>query len=295
MSENKTTELVKAVENTPVMPFSNSENFEMAQRMASALARSSLVPQAYQGQAGLPNCLIALEMAQRVGISPFFVMQNMHIIHGRPSWSATYLIGAINTSGKFSPLRFRLEKLGKTQFNKAEMDNICCTAYATELATGERLEGPAVTMEMAVKEGWYGKNGSKWQTMPELMLRYRAAAFFSRLYCPEVAMGLHTAEEVYDVVYDSAPAQADTKERAKNLTEALLAEPAEDEIETEFLPPEPEQAQASPSEPESVVVETPAPAPKEKARPAKQPEPVLPPDDDAFDFPEADGEEGSLF
>lgn len=291
MSENKTTELVKAVESTPVMPFSNAESFAMAQKMASALAQSSLVPQAYQGRAGLPNCLIALEMAQRVGISPFLVMQNMHIIHGRPSWSATYLIGAINTSGKFSPLRFRLDKRGKKKVNNVEVDDISCTAYVTELASGETLEGPEVTMEMAVKEGWYTKSGSKWQTMPELMIRYRAAAFFSRMYCPEVAMGLHTTEETYDI-YDATPAQVDTKERAKNLTEALLTEPVEDEIETEFLPPQAPEQEPQP-EPVQVVVEEPAPAPK--AKPAQKPEPVLPPDDDAFDFPGADDEEGSLF
>lgn len=241
----------------------------------------------------MPNCIVAFEMAHRVGISPLAVMQNMHVIHGRPSWSATYLIAAINTSGKFSPLRYQLTDLGKAKAGATEVSNISCIAYATELATGDVLEGPAVTMEMAIKEGWYGKSGSKWQTMPELMLRYRAAAFFSRMYCPEVAMGLHTSEEVYDVVYDATPEQVDTKARAKNLTEALLGEPVEDEIETEFLPPEIVEPEPQPEpQPEPVVVETPAPAPK--AKPAKQPEPMLPADD-AFDFPEADGEEGSLF
>ena len=28
---------------------------------------------------------------------------------------------------------------------------------------------------------------------------YRSAAFWTRLYCPEVAMGLHTEEEIEDV------------------------------------------------------------------------------------------------
>jgi len=53
---------------------------------------------------------------------------------------------------------------------------------------------------MAAAEGWATKAGSKWKTMPELMLRYRAAAFFGRLYAPDILMGMQTAEEAVDVV-----------------------------------------------------------------------------------------------
>lgn len=315
MEEKKTTELVQAVENTPVMPFSNSENFSMAQRMAIALSSSSLVPQAYQGKAGMPNCLIALEMAQRLGTSPFLVMQNLHIIQGRPSWSATYLIAAINVSGKFSPLRFRMERKGKKKADYTayvwsgaqgsrskqaktetiEIEEITCVAYATELATGDKLESPEVSISMAVAEGWYTKDGSKWKTMPEVMLRYRAAAFFSRMYCPEVAMGMHTTEEVYDV-YGAAPSKASTQEQANKLTEELLGADSAPEIETDFIPagqepefePEPEQEFVI-EEPKNVI-ET----PKNVTEVPKQ-APLLPPDD-AFDFPETDdGSEEALF
>ena len=36
--------------------------------------------------------------------------------------------------------------------------------------------------------------------MPDLMLRYRAATFFSRLYCPELTMGMRTTDELEDMV-----------------------------------------------------------------------------------------------
>jgi hypothetical protein len=35
--------------------------------------------------------------------------------------------------------------------------------------------------------------------MPELMLRYRSAAFFARLYAPDITLGMQTAEEVEDI------------------------------------------------------------------------------------------------
>jgi hypothetical protein len=78
-------------------------------------------------------------------------------------------------------------------------DTLACTAVATELKTGEELRGPEVTMAMAKREGWATKSGSKWQTMPDLMIRYRAAAFWGRLYIPELLVGIQTQEEVLDI------------------------------------------------------------------------------------------------
>lgn len=179
------TEITKITE-TPA-PLSS---FETAQRQAKALSASDLVPAQYKGN--VANTLVALEIANRIGASPLMVMQNLHIIHGRPSWSSTFVIAAINGSGKFTALRF----VG--DLNKG------IKAVATEKATGEPIEGPVVTMEMAKAEGWLNKAGSKWQTMPELMMRYRAAAFFGRLYAPEITMGMHSAEEVIDITTQQA-------------------------------------------------------------------------------------------
>lgn len=162
----------------------NTEKFELVQRQAKALSLSTMIPKDYQNN--IPNTLVALEMAQRLGASPLMVMQNLHIIHGRPSWSSTFIIAALNSCGRFSALRF-------------EMEADKCRAVATEHSTGHDLQGPWVTMEMAKSEGWLTKPGSKWKTMPELMLRYRAAAFFGRLYAPEIMMGMHTEFEVQDM------------------------------------------------------------------------------------------------
>lgn len=165
-------------------------NFEQAQRQAKALSASDLVPAQYKNN--VANTLVALEIANRIGASPLMVMQNLHIIHGRPSWSSTFVIAAINGSGKFTALRF-VGDLAKG-----------IKAVATEKATGQPVEGPVVTMEMAKAEGWLNKAGSKWQTMPELMMRYRAAAFFGRLYAPEITMGMHSVEEVVDITTQQA-------------------------------------------------------------------------------------------
>lgn len=170
--------------------FSGIQAFEDAQRIAKALASSTLIPPQFQGQNGFANCLVALEIASRMRMSPFQVMQNLHIIHGRPSWSSQFIIGLINGCGRFSPLRYEISGTG---------DSLACYCVATELASGADLKGPVVSMAMAKKEGWSTKSGSKWQTMPELMIRYRAAAFWGRLYIPELLVGIQTEEEVVDV------------------------------------------------------------------------------------------------
>jgi hypothetical protein len=170
--------------------FSGIRAFEDAQRIAKALASSTLIPPQFQGQQGFANCLVALEIAGRMNISPFLCMQHLHIIHGRPSWSSAFIIAMVNGCGRFTPLRFEVS---------GEGDSLACYAVATDIKTDQELKGPTITMTMAKKEGWATKSGSKWITMPELMIRYRAAAFWGRLFAGDLLVGLQTQEEVIDV------------------------------------------------------------------------------------------------
>lgn len=195
--------------------YGSIQSFEDAQRMSTALAASSLVPDTYQNNKA--NCMIALEMSQRIGASPMAVMQNLHIIHGRPSWSSQFVIAALNSCGRFSALRFRVSGTG---------DDETCVAWAND-RSGEVLEGPPVSIAMAKAEGWFGKSGSKWKTMPQLMLRYRAAKFFGNLYAPDVLMGMHTADEVEDFG-DTAPLRVQNQAATSHANDNKKADPLAD-------------------------------------------------------------------
>ncbi|MFD2921984.1 recombinase RecT [Terrimonas rubra] len=168
--------------------FGSPATFEHAQRVAKMLSSSSLIPKEYQGN--IQNTMIAIEMANRIGANPLMVMQNLYIVHGRPSWSSSFIIAALNACKRFSPLRFVMS---------GEGEDYGCTAWAYDVDTKDKLEGPKVTLKMANAEGWVSKSGSKWKTMPELMFRYRAAAFFGRLYAPDILMGIYTADEMEDI------------------------------------------------------------------------------------------------
>ena len=178
--------------------FFNLQSFELMQRIAKGFATSSLVPKEYQGNIG--NCMIALNLAQRIGGDPLMVMQNLVIVHGRPTWSAQYLIATANMCGRFSAIRFEF-------FGDKKNDTWGCRAWAIEQRTGEELIGSDVTIAIARKEGWYGKNGSKWQSIPQQMLMYRAGSWWVRAYAPELSMGLMTSDEASDVF--DAQASAD--------------------------------------------------------------------------------------
>lgn len=233
--------------------FNTYRGFQAMHHMAESLANSTIIPEAfrntlmvkdrYDAQAkkwiyrpeanpnGVSNCIIALNMAQRLGADPMMIMQNLYLVDGRPSWSSQFIIAAINSSGRYSPLRFDItggeeeieipyavtewvynqvtKKKEPVESNQtARVKNYKCVAWVIEKATGERLESTPITMEMAVKEGWYQKNGSKWQSMPEQMLRYRAASFFGRIYAPDLLMGLRTQEEEMESIIDITPEPA---------------------------------------------------------------------------------------
>lgn len=220
--------------------FSAMENFEAAQRMAKALAESELVPSTYRGK--LANCLVALEVAQRCQASPLAVMQHLNLIHGRPSWSSQYIIGAINSCGRFAPLRFKVT---------GEGDQKTCVAWTTD-KSGEILEGPPVSIAMAKAEGWFSrkdKNGnetSKWQTMPDLMLRYRSAAFFGRLYAPEILLGMRTDDEEREIIDVSAQTTQESKAPAQSINDRIKAR--------KKAPEEPKSAPQADTPPEAAAV-----------------------------------------
>ncbi len=168
------------------------KRFETLQRMGQMYAVATIVPDTYKGN--VANCAIALDMALRMKANPLLIMQNLFMVHGNPGWSSKFLIATINTCGRFMPLRYECN-------NKAG-DEYGWRCYSYEIHDkdkSERLEGTWVTWNMVKAEGWLNKAGSKWKTMPEVMFKYRAAAFWQRMYAPEISMGFQTAEELRDI------------------------------------------------------------------------------------------------
>lgn len=285
--------------------FFDPKQFEVVQRASRLFASSKLVPAMYQiggvvrkGKDAKPvseaeaiaNCIIALDIASRIGANVLMVMQNLAIIEGRPSWSSKFLIATVNTCGRFEPLKFRfVEKgnLGKVsytdyvwtsgykqavtkEFDGTRVKDLECIAYTTKKGDNELLESSPISLRMAVDEGWYTKNGSKWRTMPRQMLMYRAASFWTNVYAPELSMGMRTIEEQEDIVYaDAQELHPDTdaaaeveSEKAANANKDII------DINSDCPPDAPEQEQPAPQQapagvdPETGEIKPETPTPK---------------------------------
>lgn len=270
---SESTALVKA--ETPIAlgqfsAFGNITHFENAQRMAKALSTSAMVPETYRGDSNMGSCLIALEMANRIGANVLSVMQNLYIVHGKPAWSSQFLIACVNASGRFSPLRYRMT-------GEKGSDTYGCIAWATD-KTGEKLESPEITIGIAKAEGWFAKNGSKWKTMPELMLRYRTATLFARLYAPEITLGMHTEDEVVDIVEVAPVVTTPVFAPAGEPATTVKAKRKNAVVEAQVVA-EPARGPASPQMAKFNNVTTPQPVNSDdpfaaEPEPAKDPEPT---------------------
>lgn len=175
---------------TAVTMWNDPKIMNLSFRTARMLSCSGLVPDNYRNSP--ENCLVAIDLANRLGLSPIMVMQNLYIVKGKPSWSGSFCAAAVNGSGRFTPLEFVFT-------GEPGTDSHGCYAKARRRSNNAMCVSDTVTIAMAKKEGWLSKPGSKWQTMPVQMMMYRAAAFFARAHCSDVLLGIPTYEEVQDV------------------------------------------------------------------------------------------------
>jgi len=198
--------------------WNDKDALEQAWKTSQFLAKSDLVPKdMYKGKP--ENCLIALDVANRTSMSPLMIMQNMYVVQGKPVWSGQMCIALINGCGRFTPISFRWQgERGQKDWG--------CVAVATRVADDVLCESTPITWQMATDEGWIGKNGSKWKTMPAQMMTYRAGAFFARVYCPDVLLGIYTRDEMEDV-YGPATAPAKAKKTITIETNEVIEADAE--------------------------------------------------------------------
>lgn len=234
--------------------FFDPVQFDTMQRVCKLFASSELVPDMYKVsdknpiEKAMANCMIAIEIAQRIGASPLMVMQNMVPIYGKPSWSSKFLVATVNTCGRFNPLQYRFTEKGMLgmvdytdyvwdnstrskravakQFDGKKVMDIECVAYTTAKGSDKMLESSPVSIRLAIQEGWYTKNGSKWQTMTKQMLMYRAASFWTSAYAPEFSMGMKTIEEnqdIQDVEYQEIKNDNPEEERKDNANKVQIS------------------------------------------------------------------------
>lgn len=242
----------------------DSDRFSHLWRVAKAFSESALVPAHFQKKPA--DCFIACQLAARLSVDPFMLMQHLYVVYGRPGLSGQLVAALLNASGKIrGPIRYRFSGTkGK--------DDYGCTAVVTDAFTGEEVAGPTIDWLMVVAEGWNkdkqlrdgkGTQRSKWNTMPDQMFRYRAASYLCRAHYPEVMMGLTTQEEIEDRVIDVETRLAEpdppAASKADRLAGLLEQQVVTDEAGEILEPARDEQAEPdveqSPGESEPALLE----------------------------------------
>ena len=152
-------------------------------RLARVFAASGLFDRADNQETQVAECAIRLMAGMEAGFSPFASATGVHIINGRPAFSANLLAQAVRRHPDYD---YRV--LEKTA-------TACKIRF---LSRGEVLGEELFTIEMAERAGLL-KNPT-WRSYPEAMLFSRALTAGMRTHCPD-ALGGHpayTPEELGD-------------------------------------------------------------------------------------------------
>ena len=198
--------------------FEDPDAFAQKMQIAAALSKTQFVPVAFRNKP--EDCLVALDMAARLGMNPLAVFPEIYVIDARAAFSSKFLIALVNRSGRFSRIVYdegvdgeaavtfasRQRRGDDIVYTPAVVPNYYAVARFTELATGHEYTSPRIDLHFAEKNGWVAKVGSKWQSMPEIMVRYRAASTLIKSVAPELVLGLEFAEDLMDTPAPEPPA-----------------------------------------------------------------------------------------
>ena len=144
-------------------------------RLARVFAASGLFGRAGNQETQVAECAIRLMAGMEAGFSPFASATGVHIINGRPAFSANLLAQAVRRHPDYD---YRV--LEKTS-------QLCRIRF---LSRGEVLGEELFTIDMAERAGLL-KNPT-WRSYPEAMLFSRALTAGMRTHCPD-ALGGHPA------------------------------------------------------------------------------------------------------
>ena len=184
------------------------EYMDQAYKIACIMAKSDIVPAHYRGRP--ENAFIAVQTAYRMNLDPMMIMQNTFVVSGKLGMNSSFAISLANSSGLFEGgIRYRIE---------GSDNSLKVTAYTNLKKTGEEISY-TIGMKEATAENW--TKNPKYRTLPELMLRYRAATLLIRTHAPEVLNGMHMVEEIEDVRAAARDVTPKTKTLSSKLDELI--------------------------------------------------------------------------
>lgn len=149
---------------------------------AQAVAQSDIIPTVYRGKPA--NVLVAVGYGAPLGLSPMQSLQDISVINGKPTASASFIASRVRMAGH----KLRIVK-----------DEKLLSVTATIVRSDDPDYPISVTRDRAWAQqmGLIGKDNYKMQ--PLTMLTWRAITAAAREACPEILYGVqYTADELQD-------------------------------------------------------------------------------------------------
>jgi hypothetical protein len=156
-----------------------------AMSFAQMLAKSQMVPRAYQGKP--EDVLVAMQWGRELGLAPLQALQNISTINGKPSLYGDAAMALVQASLVCEDVEEFFEGEGTPN----------PVAVCVAQRKGRKPVKATFSVEDAKRAGLWGKQGP-WQAYPKRMLQMRARGFALRDAFPDVLKGLITAEEASD-------------------------------------------------------------------------------------------------
>lgn len=151
-----------------------------AWRYAQCLAASPMLPRGFRGEPA--SVLWAMEYGRGLGMDVATVMMNIHVIDGRPTQSANFMLAQARTAGHRVRILSERDRCNVSIRRHGDPDDETTIEWTLDDAYTARLL-PA-------------EPESHWARYPRAMLRSRAIAEAVRTACPEVLHGvIYTPEE----------------------------------------------------------------------------------------------------
>jgi hypothetical protein len=167
----------------------------------------STVPKHLQGNRG--DCLAVTIQAMQWGMMPFAVAQKTHIVSGTLGYEAQ-LVNAVITARAPVTGRINYDWFGDWDRIAGRFKEVRDWSIKDEEGLGVRVwatfKGESEPRELRLLLAQAGvRNSPLWGQDPKQQLAYLAVKRWSRLYCPDVILGVYTPDELED----RAPQQRD--------------------------------------------------------------------------------------
>lgn len=194
----------------PLQPSDVMMSDDVINRMmaiADVMAKSKVtVPKHLQGSQG--DCFAVVMQASQWGMNPFSVAQKTHLVNGTLGYEAQLVNAVIITR---APVTGRLKFDFYGDWTKVNGKEDKSPERGVIVSATFKGEDEPRELNLGMHQVGGVRNSPMWTADPRQQLAYLAVKRWSRLYCPDVILGVYTPDEIEelperDVTEQPAPA-----------------------------------------------------------------------------------------